>query len=235
MLSILEATKLRVPDGIKYPCKGGEETEQVQRPLSEVVPAEDRKYRRHSRTQLLWKLFPLHSSQGATNLLPEPCSVASALSASTSPPVRPGCCPGNRWGLLCFWHRLSCSGSHRHSQWVTSTKYGVHPCGSHYNLAETRFQLFTSGITWRCVWTEICLCKKPHAQDNKEERTNSSLSTQVPHLSITQILQDAVTLADFCSPSCQKDSHTRGSKTKGKWWVSYNSLTFIILLKGWNI
>lgn len=93
MISILEATKLRVPDGIKYPCKGSEVTELVHWPLSEVVPMEDRKYRRHSRTQLLWNLFPLHSCQGATNLLPEPCYAVSVLPASTSPPVRPGCCP----------------------------------------------------------------------------------------------------------------------------------------------
>lgn len=165
-----------------------EVTELVHRPLSEVVPAKNRKYRRHSRTQLLLNLFLLHSSQEATNLLPEPGYVASALSASTSPPVRSGCCPNNRWGLLCFWHRLSLSGSHICSQWVTGTKYGVHPCGSHYNLAETKFQLFTSGITWRYIRTEICLYKKPHAWDNKEERISTSLSTQVPHLSVTQTL-----------------------------------------------
>lgn len=73
-----------------------EVTELVHWPLSEVVPAENRKYRRHSRTQLLLNLFLHHSSHGATTLLPEPGYVASAHSASTSPPVRPGCCPDNR-------------------------------------------------------------------------------------------------------------------------------------------
>lgn len=48
MISILEATELRVPEGIKYPCEGREVTELVHWPLHEVVPVESRKYRRHS-------------------------------------------------------------------------------------------------------------------------------------------------------------------------------------------
>lgn len=183
MISILEATKPRVPDGIEYPCKGREVTELLHRPLSEVVPAGDRKYRRHSCTQLLWNLFPLHSSQGPTNLLPEPGYVASALFASTSPPVRPGCCPGNAWGRLCFWHRLSLAPTYAHSGSPTLrmgfTHVAVITTWQKPNSSCSHLEL--RGDTYRQKSVSI---RSPMPGTTK----NTSLSTQVPHLSVTQTL-----------------------------------------------
>lgn len=150
-------------------------TERIPGPLRVRLCQQKRKYSKHSCT---WHWGSV-SSPGF------PRSYSPAAWTKLHPHYQPSCkvgvlplaTPDAR--LFWFWHRLPGSSSHISWVWVTSTEYKGHTCDSHYNWAETKFLLSTSGM-WSSVWIEICLCKRPQAHYSGEETANLTHSFWVP-------------------------------------------------------